>query len=142
MPHCCHRHIPMIIRDFRSPTDRYRGELWVHCYRILGSFEDAEDALQDALFSPWRQFDSLRSQSSLRAWLYKIATNGSLNMLASRRVSSIPTTSYEPPNPDDPLQAPIMDSIWLDPLSDEIIAGVIASPRPATRRRKACHWLS
>src|SRR3954464_8748604 len=76
---------------FESLTSPYRRELLVHCYRILGSLEDAEDALQDALIRAWRQFDSLRSQSALRAWLYKIATNVSLNMLESRRVRSMPT---------------------------------------------------
>jgi RNA polymerase sigma-70 factor, ECF subfamily len=114
--------------DFGLLTDRYRRELLVHCYRILGSLEDAEDALQEALFNAWRQFDSLRSLAALRAWLYKIATNVSLNMLARRRVRSLPPAAGEPANPRDALQAPIMDAVWLDPLPDEYIAGDIASP--------------
>ena len=74
--------------EFQKMTAPYQRELLVHCYRFLGSLEDAEDALQDALLRAWRQFDSLRSQASLRAWLYKIATNVSLNMLESRRARS------------------------------------------------------
>ena len=114
--------------DFGSLTEGYRRELLVHCYRILGSLEDAEDALQETLIKAWRQFDTLRSQAALRAWLYKIATNLSLNMLASRRVRAMPTTITEAADPRAPLQAPILESVWLDPLPDEYIAGVIASP--------------
>lgn len=114
--------------DFGSVTDRYRRELLVHCYRILGSLEDAEDALQETLINAWRHLDSLRSQASLRGWLYKIATNVSLNMLASRKARAMPTAIYKPADPRDPLQAPILESVWLDPLPDEYIAGVIASP--------------
>ena len=91
--------------DFAALTDPYRRELLVHCYRILGSLEDAEDALQEALLRAWRQIDSLRSQAAFRAWLYKIATNVSLNMLASQRARSMPTITTKPANPRDPLQS-------------------------------------
>jgi RNA polymerase sigma-70 factor (ECF subfamily) len=100
----------------------------VHCYRILGSPEDAEDALQETLITAWQHFDTLRSQASLRAWLYKIATNLCLNMRASRKVRGLPTARAKPADPRDPLQAPILESIWLEPLPDEYVAGVIASP--------------
>jgi RNA polymerase sigma-70 factor (ECF subfamily) len=114
--------------DFGILTEGYRRELFVHCYRILGSLEDAEDAVQEALINGWRQFDSLRSQASLRAWLYKIASNVSLNMLASRKARAMPTAFTKPSDPRDPLQAPILESVWLDPLPDEYIVGVTASP--------------
>jgi len=114
--------------DFGSLTEGYRRELLVHCYRILGSLEDAEDALQETLINAWRQFDTLRSRAALRAWLYKIATNQSLNMLASRKVRGLPTARTQPADPRDPLQAPILESVWLEPLPDEYIVGVIASP--------------
>jgi RNA polymerase sigma-70 factor, ECF subfamily len=114
--------------DFGSLTEGYRRELLVHCYRILGSLEDAEDALQETLIKAWRQFDTLRSQAALRAWLYKIATNLSLNMLASRRVRAMPPAITEPADPRAPLPAPILESVWLEPLPDEYIAGVIPSP--------------
>ena len=119
---------PGVKLDFESLTEGYRRELLVHCYRILGSLEDAEDALQETLLNAWRQFDTLRSQSALRAWLYKIATNRSLNMLASRKARVLPTAITEPADPRAPLQAPLLESVWLEPLPDEYIAGVIASP--------------
>jgi RNA polymerase sigma-70 factor (ECF subfamily) len=114
--------------DFGSRAEKYRRELLVHCYRILGSLEDAEDAVQEALIRAWRQIDSLRSQASLRAWLYTIAGNVSLNMLAGRKARALPMTMTDPADPRDPLQAPVLESVWLDPLPDEYIAGVSASP--------------
>src|SRR5258705_5083206 len=112
--------------DFGSLTEGYRRELLVHCYRILGSLEDAEDALQETLIKAWRQFDTLRSQAALRAWLYKIATHVALNMLASRRVRAMPTAITKPADPRASLQAPILESVWLEPLPDQYIARGIA----------------
>ncbi|MEP7357058.1 MAG: RNA polymerase subunit sigma-70 [Anaerolineales bacterium] len=114
--------------DLEPVTDLYGRELLVHCYRILGSVEDAEDALQEAFLRAWRHSDSLRSQAALRAWLYRIATNVALNMLASRRVRSMPTATTQPANPQDALQAPVLDPVWLDPLPDEYLASDSASP--------------
>jgi RNA polymerase sigma-70 factor, ECF subfamily len=114
--------------EFEPLTEPYRRELLVHCYRILGSLEDAEDALQEALVRAWRQFDTLRSQAALRAWLYKIATNVSLNMIASRKARSMPPAISKPANPQDPLQTPVRNPLWLEPLPDEYLAGDSASP--------------
>src|SRR5215472_6497127 len=66
---------------FRELTDPYRRELLLHCYRILGSVQDAEDMLQETLLAAWRGLDAFEERSSVRAWLYKIATNRSLNAL-------------------------------------------------------------
>lgn len=114
--------------DFALLTDPYRRELLVHCYRMLGSLEDGEDALQETLLRAWRQFDTLRSPAALRAWLYKIATNVALNMLAHRRVRTMPPAITEPANPQDALQAPPLEAVWLDPLPDEYLAGDSTSP--------------
>ena len=76
---------------FRALTDPYRRELHVHCYRILGSIQDAEDALQETLLAAWRGLKGYEGRASLRTWLYSVATNRALNMLraAKRRPVSI-----------------------------------------------------
>jgi RNA polymerase sigma-70 factor (ECF subfamily) len=116
---------------FEALTNPYRRELIVHCYRILGSFEDAEDAFQEALVRAWRQLNSLKSPAALRAWLYKIATNVALNMLAARQARSMPPASQAAADPHAPLPAPCLDPLWLDPLPDEYLAGF--SPGPEAR---------
>ena len=70
---------------FRELTEPYRRELHVHCYRILGSYQDAEDALQDTLLSAWQGLPSFAGRASVRTWLYRIATNRCLNVLRSSR---------------------------------------------------------
>jgi RNA polymerase sigma-70 factor, ECF subfamily len=107
--------------SFQHLTDKYRYELLVHCYRILGSIEDAEDALQETLLRAWRRLDALKMQASLRAWLYKIATNVSLDMLDRRKVRSLPTLTHAAADPDAELPVPITDTIWLDPLPESYL---------------------
>ncbi len=78
---------------FRALTEPHRRELLVHCYRMLGSFQDAEDALQDTLLAAWRGLVGFEGRASIRTWLYRIATNRCLNALrsASRRPAKAPT---------------------------------------------------
>ena len=76
----------------------------------------------------WRRLDTLKAQSSLRAWLYKIATNVSLDMLDQRKARMMPSLAFGPSNPGDPLPDPINDPIWLDPLPEEYLAGLSLSP--------------
>ena len=85
---------------FRDLTDRHRRELQVHCYRILGSVQDAEDALQETLLAAWRGLDGFQQRSSLRVWLYTIATNRCLNTLrdGARRPQEERPLSFQPPN--------------------------------------------
>jgi RNA polymerase sigma-70 factor (ECF subfamily) len=116
---------------FRELTDPHRRELQVHCYRILGSMQDAEDVLQETLLGAWRGLDRFEERASLRAWLYRIATNRALNALrdAGRR---------PPPPLDLPFDAPepsrVGEPTWLEPYPDVLLEGVIdASPGPDTR---------
>ena len=99
---------------FGELAERHRGELRAHCYRMLGSFADAEDLVQDTLVKAWRARDSFEGRSSLRSWLYRIATNACLDFLDSRkqRVSGGVVTSNEAdlgPQPHVP---------WLQPYPD------------------------
>lgn len=105
---------------FEQLIDPHRRELLVHCYRILGSFEDAEDMLQETLVRAWKRLDSYEGRSSLRAWLYKIATNASLDALDSRRVRGLPKELYPRGDPTQSLPAPVQ-AIWVEPLPDEWI---------------------
>jgi len=122
---------------FELMTDPYRQELLVHCYRMLGSLDDAEDALQETFLRAWRRLDSLKDQASLRAWLYKIATNVSLDMLDNRKARSIPTMIFAPSDPQNPLPAPINDTIWLDPLPDEYLDGLSLDPEAHVETRES-----
>src|SRR5919112_2682140 len=75
---------------FRDLVETYRGELHAHCYRMLGSVHDAEDALQDASLRAWRGLSRFEGRSSLRSWLYTIATNTCLNQIARRPKRILP----------------------------------------------------
>jgi RNA polymerase sigma-70 factor (ECF subfamily) len=99
----------------------YRRQLLVHCYRILGSFEDAEDILQETLVRVWKRLDSFEGRSSLRAWLYKIATNASLDALDSRQVRGLPKEMYARGDPAQPLPPPARIANWVEPFPDEWI---------------------
>src|SRR5690348_15296545 len=85
---------------FASITDPYRRELQLHCYRILGQVQDAEDAVQETLLSAWRALESFEERSTLRSWLYRIATNRCLNML--RDSGRRPATAVAPASNPEP----------------------------------------
>ena len=108
---------------FAQLIEPYRKQLMVHCYRILGSFEDAEDMLQETLVRVWKRLDSFEGRSSLRAWLYKVATNATLDALDSRRVRGLPRELYQRGDPTQPLPAPSQEVNWVEPLPDEWIDG-------------------
>jgi RNA polymerase sigma-70 factor, ECF subfamily len=105
---------------FAELTEPYRRELQLHCYRIVGSVQDAEDLLQETLLSAWRSLDSFEGRASLRAWLYRIATNRCLDMLrASRRRPEEAQRMIELPEPTRRT-----DPIWLEPYPDVLLEGV------------------
>lgn len=116
---------------FRELTDPYRRELQFHCYRILGSMQDAEDALQETLLSAWRGLAGYQGRASLRAWLYRIATNRCLDALRDfgRRPPPAPEPPFEPPAPTR-----LGELTWLEPYPDALLEGIIdASPGPDAR---------
>jgi RNA polymerase sigma-70 factor (TIGR02960 family) len=115
---------------FRELTDPYRHELLVHCYRILGSLQDAEDLVQETLLAAWHGLESYEGRASLRAWLYRIATNRCLNALraSARRPREVNLMS-EPPEPTRRTEP-----VWLEPYPDVLLEGVPDStPGPEAR---------
>jgi RNA polymerase sigma-70 factor (TIGR02960 family) len=106
---------------FRELTDPYRRELQLHCYRILGSVQDAEDMLQETMLAAWRGLEQFEERSSLRAWLYRIATNRCLNALrdSARRPREAPGLPFEPPKPTR-----LGEPLWLEPYPDALLEGV------------------
>jgi RNA polymerase sigma-70 factor (ECF subfamily) len=108
---------------FRELVEPYRRELHVHCYRLLGSLQDAEDIVQETLLAAWRGLGGFEARASLRTWLYRIATNRCLNVLRERRrrpreVPSMP----QPPTPTR-----LAEPMWLDPYPDALLEGLADS---------------
>jgi RNA polymerase sigma-70 factor, ECF subfamily len=100
--------------DYEALVEPHRRELQAHCYRMLGSMHDAEDALQDALLRAWKALDRFEGRSSPRSWLYRIATNACLDALARRPKRVLPI-DYE--------DAPVGETMWLEPCPDELAEG-------------------
>jgi RNA polymerase sigma-70 factor (TIGR02960 family) len=111
---------------FRELTEPYRRELLVHCYRMLGSFQDAEDALQDTLLSAWKGLAGFEGRASLRTWLYRIATNRCLD--ARRSASQRPAKEWDVPNVEPPEPTRLGEVVWLEPFPDAALEGGIDVP--------------
>jgi RNA polymerase sigma-70 factor (TIGR02960 family) len=109
---------------FRGLVEPYRRELQVHCYRIVGSLQDAEDIVQETLMAAWRGLEGFRGDSGVRAWLYRIATNTSLNEL--RRRGRRPRELAPPPEPpgEPPPPSRMAEPIWLEPYPDVLLEGL------------------
>jgi RNA polymerase sigma-70 factor (ECF subfamily) len=107
----------------------YRGELHAHCYRMLGSVQDAEDALQEALLRAWRGLERFQGRSSLRSWLYTICTNSCLRAIERRPRRVLPIDYGPPGDPHDELPPPLTESVWVQPYPDEL-----AGPYPDDER--------
>lgn len=115
---------------FRELTEPYRHELQLHCYRIVGSTQDAEDLVQETLLAAWRGLDQFTERASVRTWLYRIATNRSIDALRSnaRRPQRLEPLT-EPPTPSR-----MAEPIWLEPYPDVLIEGIAdEAPGPEAR---------
>ena len=106
---------------FAELTEPYRGELHAHCYRMLGSVHDADDALQETLLGAWKGRSGFEGRSSLRSWLYTIATNASLRILKGRKGREMPRTTGRGDDPREPLAEPLAESVWIEPYPDELL---------------------
>src|SRR4051812_18920818 len=111
---------------FRALTEPHRRELQVHCYRMLGSLQDAEDALQDTLVSAWQGLAGFEGRASVRTWLYRIATNRCLDAL--RAASRRPAKEWDIPGVDPPEPTRLGEVVWLEPYPDALLDDAIGVP--------------
>jgi RNA polymerase sigma-70 factor (ECF subfamily) len=121
---------------FRELTEPYLRELQVHCYRMLGSLDDAEDAFQDTLLAAWQGLGGFEQRASVRTWLYRIATHRCLNAL--RSASRRPARQWDVPGVVPPEPTSLGEVVWLEPFPDSPQAGAAAvRPGPEARYEQA-----
>jgi RNA polymerase sigma-70 factor (ECF subfamily) len=106
---------------FARLIEPLRGELHAHCYRMLGSVSDAEDALQEALLNAWRGLAGFEGRSSVRSWLYTIATNACLKAIERRPTRVLPIDYGPAADPHEAPGEPIVESVWVEPYPDETL---------------------
>ena len=105
---------------FASLVAPHRRALHAHCYRMLGSVHDADDALQETLLGAWKGLPGFEGRSSVRSWLYTIATHASLRVLDGRRRRALPDVTGDAHDPSAPLGRPLAESVWIEPYPDEV----------------------
>src|SRR5918999_1750859 len=120
-------------------VERYRGELHAHCYRMLGSLHDAEDALQEVLLRAWRGLGRFEGRSSLKSWLYTIATNTCLNHIERRPKRVLPVDYAPAADPHGGPGAPVAESVWIEPYPDELLGveDTLAGPDARLEQRES-----
>src|SRR5919198_4008880 len=117
-------------------VESHRRELHAHCYRMLGSVHDAEDALQEALLRAWRGLPKFEGRSSVRSWLYKITTNACLTAIERRSKRTLPIGNGPPTDPESEIGEPLVESVWIDPYPEEVEDGH-AAPEARYDRRES-----
>ena len=124
---------------FARLVEPYRRELHAHGYRMLGSVQDVEDALQDALLSAWRGLGRFEGRSSLRAWLYTIVTNACLKVIERRPKRILPVDYGPAGDPHDGPEPPLVESTWVEPYPDELLGleDGVAGPEARYERRES-----
>ena len=111
---------------FEQLTEPHWRELRVHCYRMLGSMQDAEDALQETLLAAWRSFGGFQGHASLRTWLYRITTNTCLNALSHGQPPA--PKEWDVPNVEPPAPTRLGEVLWLEPYPDALLEGALGVP--------------
>ena len=124
---------------FRRLVEPRRGELQAHCYRMLGSIHDAEDALQEAMLRAWKGLSRLEDHSAMRAWLYRISTNTCLDAIGRRPKRVLPIDYGPASDPHGGPGEPVVESVWIEPIADETLAieDGYASPDASFEQREA-----
>jgi RNA polymerase sigma-70 factor (ECF subfamily) len=118
---------------YRRLLEPHRTELHAHCYRMLGSVHDAEDALQDALLRAWRGLSRFEERSSLRSWLFRIATNACLNTIERRTPRQLPIGYGPAGDPYEAGEQPLVESVWIEPYPDGQLGLADGLAAPAAR---------
>jgi RNA polymerase sigma-70 factor, ECF subfamily len=125
--------------DYQQLVEPYRRELHAHCYRMLGSIHDADDALQDAMLRAWKALDRFQDRGSIRPWLYRIATNTCLDLINRRPKRVLPIDHAPPADAHAGVGEPLVESVWVEPYPDEKL-GVedgLAAPEARYERRES-----
>ncbi|MBK9746060.1 MAG: sigma-70 family RNA polymerase sigma factor [Chloroflexi bacterium] len=134
--------VPTMLRElsqheFGNRLEPYRRELQVHCYRMLGSLHDAEDMVQETFLRAWTRRATYTQDISVRAWLYKIATNICLDALKKTRRRVIPKTLRDAEPSGDSVPPAILEPIWLDPYPDDLIPWAAEHPEQIVVTRES-----
>jgi RNA polymerase sigma-70 factor, ECF subfamily len=124
-------------RAFGELVEPHRHELRAHCYRMLGSVQDAEDAVQDALLRAWRGLPRFENRSTLRSWLYSIATNTALDVARNRSRRELPVDFGPPGAPGALVDPPVTDPVWLEPCPDSWLPAMPAAPEARYEQRES-----
>jgi RNA polymerase sigma-70 factor (ECF subfamily) len=121
---------------FNTLVAQHRRELQSHCYRMMGSVQDAQDMVQETFLRAWRARDTYEGRATVRAWLYKIATNACLDVLKKHPKRYVPFTRESASTLDQPIPASVMDPIWLEPYPDSMFDSVIDDPEAQVSERQ------
>src|SRR4051794_33431551 len=119
--------------SFAELIEPHRRELHAHCYRMLGSVHDADDALQEALLGAWRGLSGFEGRSSLRSWLYRISTNAAIKISKARPARQLSLDHGPALDPEDELGEPVMEPIWIEPYPDALLGWSAEGSNPAGR---------
>jgi RNA polymerase sigma-70 factor (ECF subfamily) len=123
---------------FGELVEVHRGELRAHCYRLLGSVQDAEDAVQNAMVRAWRGLQGFEGRGSVRSWLYSIATNAALDMARSRSRRELPVDFGPAAAQGASVEPPVTDPLWLEPYPDQWLTGTAgATPQARYEQRES-----
>jgi RNA polymerase sigma-70 factor (ECF subfamily) len=124
---------------FERLVEPHRRELHAHCYRMLGSLHDTEEAMQEAMLRVWRGLERFEGRSSLRSWLYKIATNTCLDTISRRKRRLLPEDYAPKADPHAPPGEPVTEQVWIEPYPDEMleVEDGYASPDASYEEREA-----
>jgi RNA polymerase sigma-70 factor, ECF subfamily len=124
-------------RAYERLIERHRIELHAHCYRMLASVHDADDAVQDALLRAWRGLPQFEARSSVRTWLFKIATNASFDLLKKRSRRELPLGIGRLAGPGDSPGDPLLDAAWIEPYPDQLVESGDKSPHARYESRES-----